>query len=135
MYISLLLLLDLTFKVGRIRLNDKVTLAMATKRTKINRTNKPDFKICGHSVPAGSKFSFDLEVPDLYVYNELSTPIQVVNGKREGPILFVSGSIHGDEIMGSTGAGIATVKIPEGHVGRSPGSQYLWIPEPVQISA
>jgi len=64
------------------------------------KSKKPPFEICGHEVAAGSRFSFDLRVPDLYVHNDLTTPIHVINGRMDGPVLFVSGSVHGDEIMG-----------------------------------
>jgi predicted deacylase len=61
---------------------------------------RADFEICGRLIPAGTRLAFDVPVPDLYVHAELSIPIQVIHGKRDGPVLFVSGAVHGDEIMG-----------------------------------
>ena len=68
---------------------------MATKKPK-----KSPFKICGHEIAAGTRFSFDLRVPDLYVQNDLTIPIHVINGRMDGPVMFVSGAVHGDEILG-----------------------------------
>jgi hypothetical protein len=61
---------------------------------------KSAFRIYDREVQPGSRVSFDLKVPELYVHSDLSTPVHVINGKREGPVLFVSGAVHGDEIIG-----------------------------------
>lgn len=42
----------------------------------------------------------DLPVPSLYTHTQLEMPVQVVRGKKDGPTLFVSAAIHGDEING-----------------------------------
>jgi predicted deacylase len=68
-----------------------------TNKAKMKR---PDFEIFEHRVAAGSRFSFDLPVPDLYVHNDLSIPIHVIHGRKDGPVLFVSAAVHGDEILG-----------------------------------
>jgi len=34
------------------------------------------------------------------MHTSLSMPVQVMRGRREGPVLFVSGAVHGDEIVG-----------------------------------
>ncbi len=61
--------------------------------------SKP-FLIAGHEIAPGVRDSFDLLVPDLYVHNDLTTPVHVVHGTTMGPVLFVSAAVHGDEIMG-----------------------------------
>ncbi|MFN3237722.1 MAG: succinylglutamate desuccinylase/aspartoacylase family protein, partial [Pseudomonadales bacterium] len=61
---------------------------------------KSAFRIYDREVQPGSRVSFDLKVPELYVHSDLSTPVHVINGKREGPVLFISGAVHGDEIIG-----------------------------------
>lgn len=61
---------------------------------------KPALRIYDREVQPGSRLSFDIKVPELYVHSDLSTPVHVINGKREGPILFISGAVHGDEIIG-----------------------------------
>lgn len=58
------------------------------------------FHIAGIEVAAGERRYVDLPLPHLYTHAEISMPVQVVNGRRTGPRLFVSGALHGDEING-----------------------------------
>lgn len=53
-----------------------------------------------HIIAPGERKSIELPVTDLYTHTTLTMPIQVIRGKRPGPILFVSAAIHGDEING-----------------------------------
>ena len=41
-----------------------------------------------------------LDVAKLYDFTDMNIPIEVIRGKQDGPILFISGAIHGDEING-----------------------------------
>ncbi|MDA1300973.1 MAG: succinylglutamate desuccinylase/aspartoacylase family protein [Proteobacteria bacterium] len=61
---------------------------------------RPDFEFANEKVRAGERYTFNLEVPDLYTHTGLSIPVHVVHGKRAGPVLFLSGAVHGDEING-----------------------------------
>lgn len=56
--------------------------------------------INGFEVAPGSRETIDLPVAKLYTHTMLAMPLHVVNGKRDGPRLFVSGAIHGDELNG-----------------------------------
>ncbi len=56
--------------------------------------------IGGIEVKPGEQRSIDLELPPLYTHTSVSMPVHVINGKKSGPILFVSAAIHGDEING-----------------------------------
>ena len=58
------------------------------------------FRICGKDITPGTRASIDLAVPNLSTYTPLSMPVHVIHGTREGPVLFVSAAIHGDEIIG-----------------------------------
>ncbi len=58
------------------------------------------FRIAGVTVKAGERQAVSLDVPDLYTHTGVTLPVQVVHGKREGPVLFLSAAIHGDEING-----------------------------------
>ncbi len=51
-------------------------------------------------IPAGMSRRADLPVAQLPTQNEVSIPIQVVNGVENGPRLWVNAAIHGDEING-----------------------------------
>ena len=57
------------------------------------------FKIGGTEVPKGSVRNIAIELPKLY-HLPASIPIHVIRGRREGPTVFVSAAIHGDELNG-----------------------------------
>lgn len=52
------------------------------------------------SVAPGARASINLPIADLYTGASLSMPVKVVNGRRAGPVMFVSAAIHGDELNG-----------------------------------
>jgi len=56
--------------------------------------------INGMSVSPGKRADVHLPIADLYTATSLSMPVQVVNGRKAGPVLFVSAAIHGDELNG-----------------------------------
>ncbi len=58
------------------------------------------FQIAGAEVPAGTRTIIDVPMPKLSSHTSLSMPVHVVHGKREGPVLFISAAIHGDELNG-----------------------------------
>jgi uncharacterized protein len=60
-----------------------------------------DIVIGGVSVPPGKRKRVEIEVSKLYDYTEMNIPVEVVRGKKDGPVLFVSAAIHGDEINGT----------------------------------
>ena len=57
-------------------------------------------EIGGVRVSPGQRTNVNLPVADLYTSTSLSMPVQVVCGKSDGPVLFVSAAIHGDELNG-----------------------------------
>ncbi|MGB5472884.1 MAG: succinylglutamate desuccinylase/aspartoacylase family protein [Gammaproteobacteria bacterium] len=44
--------------------------------------------------------TINLPIGRLYTYDNLTMPIEVVNGRKGGPRLFISAAIHGDELNG-----------------------------------
>mgnify|MGYP002633358255 FL=1 len=48
-----------------------------------------------------SRQVIELQLPPLYVHSPLTMPVHVVRGLKDGPRLFVSAAIHGDEINGT----------------------------------
>ncbi len=56
--------------------------------------------IGGVVVAPGTRTTIELPVAGLYTHATVALTAQVVNGRRAGPCLFVSGAIHGDEING-----------------------------------
>ncbi|MEQ5837029.1 succinylglutamate desuccinylase/aspartoacylase family protein [Marinobacter sp. R17] len=58
------------------------------------------FKIAGHEIPAGSRQTVEVPVAKLYTHTPLHIPVEVVHGRRDGPVMLVCAAIHGDEING-----------------------------------
>ncbi len=56
--------------------------------------------IGGVNVKRGERKQIRIDVAQLYDFTEMNIPVEVVRGKKDGPILFISGAIHGDEING-----------------------------------
>ncbi|MDX1625975.1 MAG: M14 family metallopeptidase [Wenzhouxiangellaceae bacterium] len=57
-------------------------------------------KIGGATVAPGERRTVELQVGRLYTHAQTTMPVQVVRGRRSGPVLFVSAAIHGDELNG-----------------------------------
>ena len=51
-------------------------------------------------VPSGHHAQIDLPIADLSIHVPLTMPVHVINGTQEGPVLFVSAALHGDELNG-----------------------------------
>jgi uncharacterized protein len=59
-----------------------------------------DLLIGGMTVKPGQRVILDLPMSSLYSHAPMSLPLQVIHSTRDGPRLFVSAAIHGDEING-----------------------------------
>ena len=51
-------------------------------------------------IKAGERVTTDISIARLYTHTEMTMPVHVIHGKKDGPVLFVSAAIHGDEING-----------------------------------
>ncbi|MDF1729180.1 MAG: succinylglutamate desuccinylase/aspartoacylase family protein [Sulfitobacter sp.] len=58
------------------------------------------FAFAGVSVAAGSRASLTLPVSTLPDHTPVGLGVEVIHGKREGPTVFVSAAVHGDEVIG-----------------------------------
>ena len=58
------------------------------------------FRIGEAAVEPGTQVVVDLPVSRLSNHTPVTLPVRVFHGRRDGPTLFVSGVIHGDEIIG-----------------------------------
>ncbi len=56
--------------------------------------------IGGRQVQPGQRETIDLPMARLYTHTEMMIPVHVVHGRKQGPRLFISGAVHGDEIIG-----------------------------------
>lgn len=64
------------------------------------RTTRDNLTIGGESIRPGSRATVELPIPKLYTHIAMGMPVHVVHGRRDGPRLFVSAAIHGDELNG-----------------------------------
>ena len=58
------------------------------------------FNIGSEVVAPGEMKVIHLSLPGLHSDTSVTMPVHVVHGKKDGPILFLSAAIHGDEING-----------------------------------
>lgn len=58
------------------------------------------FEFGGTSIAAGTRSTVDLPVSVLSNHTPMTLPVQVLHGRTEGPVLFVSAAVHGDEVLG-----------------------------------
>jgi len=58
------------------------------------------FEISGIEIKRGDNKMIALPVSQFYTNTPVSIPVHVICGKKDGPRLFVSAAIHGDEING-----------------------------------
>lgn len=56
--------------------------------------------IGGEEVFPGERRQIALTVAKLYDFTDMKIPVEVIRGLEEGPTLFISAAIHGDEING-----------------------------------
>lgn len=59
-----------------------------------------DLVIGGRPIGRGERTRIDLPIAEPYGTGTLTLPVQAVRGQRDGPRLFVSAALHGDEIIG-----------------------------------
>ena len=57
-------------------------------------------KVGGQKIQPGMRAHVDIPVARLSTGDWLSLPIEVLNGIHPGPRLWLSGAIHGDEVVG-----------------------------------
>jgi uncharacterized protein len=62
---------------------------------------QPAITIAGTRIKPGQQTTVTVPVARLYTHTQMAMPVHVVHGRREGPRLFVSGAVHGDEIIGT----------------------------------
>lgn len=57
--------------------------------------------IAGHTIVPGERKRIEIPLGRRVTGNEIALPVEVINGRRSGPVLFVSAAVHGDEIAGA----------------------------------
>lgn len=76
---------------------------MRSTTTKVGSRKTPrrqPFDLAGQTVEAGSRQTLSLPFGLLSTHAPMDLPIHVVHGKKDGPVMFVSAAVHGDEVIG-----------------------------------
>jgi len=74
-------------------------MAPSAKR-KPRPPKREPFVLAGTEVPAGTRRTLEVPLPQLYTHTAIPMPVQVLHGLREGPGLFLTAALHGDELNG-----------------------------------
>jgi uncharacterized protein len=61
---------------------------------------REDLVIGGQTIKPGTNLLIDLPLPPLYTNTPMTMPVHIIHGKGNGPRLFISAAIHGDELNG-----------------------------------
>ncbi len=56
--------------------------------------------IANRQIKPGERVAVDVELPKLSSQTDIKMPVHVIHGRREGPVLFISATLHGDELNG-----------------------------------
>ncbi len=62
--------------------------------------NRVPFEFCNEKVAPGEARIINIPLSNLATHTPMNLPVHVTHGRRDGPVLFVSAAIHGDEIIG-----------------------------------
>lgn len=63
-------------------------------------TKRSSFKIASECISAGSRKTVNIPVSTLSDHTPVTLSAHVIHGSRDGPTVFVSAGIHGDEVIG-----------------------------------
>ena len=61
---------------------------------------RPSFVIGGESIKAGTRNTVHLPISTLSDHTPVTLSAHVIHGRKDGPAVFVSAGIHGDEVIG-----------------------------------
>ncbi|MDG1436442.1 MAG: succinylglutamate desuccinylase/aspartoacylase family protein [Rickettsiaceae bacterium] len=59
-----------------------------------------DLTIDGVTIKPGQRKRFEMDVAQLFDHTSMTIPVEVIRGKEDGPTIFLSAAIHGDELNG-----------------------------------
>ena len=58
------------------------------------------FHLNGKAVKPGERKTLEIHLSRLADHTDMGLTTHVIHGKNEGPVMFVSAAVHGDEIIG-----------------------------------
>lgn len=59
------------------------------------------FKVCGERITRGEQRDIRLKISETYLGDDLIMPVRVIRAKKPGPTVFITATIHGDELNGT----------------------------------
>ncbi len=62
--------------------------------------SRSSFLFNGIEIPAGASATVNIEAARLYDFTPMRVPVKIIHGQKDGPTLFVTAAIHGDELNG-----------------------------------
>ncbi|EAR51474.1 Succinylglutamate desuccinylase/aspartoacylase [Oceanicola granulosus HTCC2516] len=63
-------------------------------------SKRPPFRIGGASVDPGRRQIVDLPVAVMSDHTPVNLSLEVIHGRQDGPVAFISAAVHGDEVIG-----------------------------------
>ncbi len=66
----------------------------------MNKKSDQKFIIDGVEIKRGETTRINIDMGSIYDFTDVKMPVEVIRGKEDGPTLFISSTIHGDEING-----------------------------------
>ena len=60
----------------------------------------PELVIAGQTIKLGTSTTIDVPMVRLYTDTDISMPVHVIRSRKDGPTMFISAAVHGDEING-----------------------------------
>lgn len=70
------------------------------KPDKTKSGRRASFTLNGAEILAGERRTVDVPLPQLYTHTSIPMPVQVLHGLKDGPRLFLTAALHGDELNG-----------------------------------
>ncbi len=61
---------------------------------------KSKIELLGQTIARGKSYQLNLDIAKLHTRTRIQVPIIVERGKKDGPVLLITGGIHGNEING-----------------------------------
>lgn len=62
---------------------------------------RPPFTLADKETQPGHQRTIDIPISRLSTHTPVAMPVRVIHGRHDGPTLFVSAGVHGDEIIGA----------------------------------
>ena len=59
------------------------------------------FQLAGHHILPGENKDLFLPISETYTGDQIRMPVNVIHSGNDGPVIFVTAAIHGDEINGT----------------------------------